>query len=321
MIYRETTLLEPNKEKQHLPGFDDRYHNIVDYILKITKEIWEDRAIWVIYDTYKEDLVVHSGGHDVVGVDAVIKGTLKTLASFPDRKMDGEAVIWSKDNEDIFYSSHRIFSTATNLGSTRFGEATGKKVNFRTIADCVVQHNKIVEEWLVRDNIHLIEQLGFVTKEMAIKDTHYKTKGPVLTTGGHLSEANVDADEPERIVVELINRMFVTGETSEVADFYAEDATVHGIRDIRYQGISEIKGHFDEFFSLLSDIRVFLERVTSNQLRCGHELAARWRILGKYKNGVNVVMPGISHYVIKDGKITEEWIVYDLFDVMCQAHA
>ena len=51
MIYIENDIYTINGEHQDLPGFDDKYVNLVDYILKITDEIWEQRAIWVIYDT------------------------------------------------------------------------------------------------------------------------------------------------------------------------------------------------------------------------------------------------------------------------------
>ena len=75
-----------------------------------------------------------------------------------------------------FYTSHRIASTATNEGDSVFGKATGRKVFFRTIADCKIANNKIYEEWLVRDNLYLIQQLGFDPVEMAKRDYRYKNK-------------------------------------------------------------------------------------------------------------------------------------------------
>ena len=161
MIFQETQIYKIDGEKQELPGFDEKYINIVDYILKITEEIWEKRAVWVIYDTYYEDIPLHVGARTIYGVAPVVNGTINTLHAFPNRKMGGEAVIWSKIDANHFYSSHRIGSTATNTGATEYGPATGKKVFFRTIADCLVTENKIIEEWLVRDNLYLVHQLGF----------------------------------------------------------------------------------------------------------------------------------------------------------------
>ncbi len=50
-----------------------------------------------------------------------------------------------------------------------YGPPTGRKVSYRAIADCHVVENVIVEEWLVRDKLTLIYQLGFDVHEMARK--------------------------------------------------------------------------------------------------------------------------------------------------------
>jgi hypothetical protein len=57
MIHIETSEYHWKGPVQHLPGFDKKYRNIVDYILTITDEIWEQKAISVIHDTYEETLL------------------------------------------------------------------------------------------------------------------------------------------------------------------------------------------------------------------------------------------------------------------------
>ena len=94
MTYIETQKLERDGLKQNLPGFNNKYQNIVDYILKITEDIWKNKEINLIYDTYEKDILIHTGARKINGVEEVINGTVDTLASFPDRKMGGEAVIW-----------------------------------------------------------------------------------------------------------------------------------------------------------------------------------------------------------------------------------
>jgi hypothetical protein len=42
---------EKNYTKQSMDGFGD-YDNIVDYIVKITRQIWKEKDIGLIYDTY-----------------------------------------------------------------------------------------------------------------------------------------------------------------------------------------------------------------------------------------------------------------------------
>lgn len=52
--------LKHTEKKQELPGFDAEYLDIVDYILKITHRIWEEKGIGVIYDTYANNCLVHA---------------------------------------------------------------------------------------------------------------------------------------------------------------------------------------------------------------------------------------------------------------------
>ena len=326
MVYTETKEYKLNGECQELPGFDEKYSNIVDYILKITEEIWENRAVWVIYDTYAEDLIVHTGGLDIKGVDEVVKGTLLTLASFPDRKMLGEIVIWSEECGDAFYSSHRILSHATNSGKTAYGPATGKKIEFRTIADCVIKSNKIIEEWLVRDNLYLIEQLGFDPFEKAKNDDRYKhTRLPELI---HQKLRNIDPESPANLIERLFHRVYDDRVMASMEKFYHTDATIHGIRNKDY-GVLGFGDHLDEILKCFSNEVIFLEHIAVNKKMESYELAARWVMKGEHHqdgffgtaSGKQVVLRGINHYLIEEGKIKEEWMVFDGYDVLCQINS
>ncbi len=82
--YDEYIKLAPKSQK--MEGFDDCYDNFVDYILKITHWIWEERGMGVIYDTYAPSVVMHLGSSNLCGVKDVIANTLGTLHSFPDRR-------------------------------------------------------------------------------------------------------------------------------------------------------------------------------------------------------------------------------------------
>ncbi|MEO9853166.1 MAG: ester cyclase [Reichenbachiella sp.] len=323
MIYTETKEYRLNGENQELPGFDQKYSNIVDYILKITEEIWEQRAIWVIYDTYAKDLVVHAGGLDIQGVEEVVKSTLLTLSSFPDRKMLGEAVIWSEEFGDAFYSSHRILSHATNTGKTAHGTATGKRVEFRTIADCVIKSNMIIEEWLVRDNLHLIEQLGFDPVEEAKKDNRYEAIKPVDVSPSKLGD--LDSESPANLIQQLFQRVYSDRTISDIGAFYHTDAVIHGIRNKDYNA-SNFERHLFEILSCFTKEKVILERITVNKKNGEHELAARWVLKAQHArggffgipSGKQIILRGINHYIVKDSRIIEEWMLFDGYDVLCQ---
>jgi predicted ester cyclase len=151
-----------------MKGFDPRWKDFPDYIIGITKEIWEDRKIATLHHYYSDDIVVRSPASVVVGNRDVIGATMATLAEFPDRTLLGEDVIWSGTPEEGMLSSHRLFSTATHLGDGVYGKATGKKLRYRIIADCHAINNQINDEWLIRDQGAIVRQMGWDPKTFAI---------------------------------------------------------------------------------------------------------------------------------------------------------
>ncbi|MCX7324423.1 MAG: nuclear transport factor 2 family protein, partial [Hyphomicrobiales bacterium] len=150
-----------------IEGFDPRWTDFPDYIIGITKEIWEDRGIATLHHYYAPNLPVRSPGSLVIGNQNVIAATMATLAEFPDRTLLGEDVIWCGDNANGLLSSHRLFSTATHARDGVYGKATGTKLKYRIIADCAARNNQIFDEWLIRDQGAIVRQLGWDPKAYA----------------------------------------------------------------------------------------------------------------------------------------------------------
>lgn len=48
-----------------LRGFSPRFQDIVDYIIKITHEIWEERGIGRLYEYYGTNMRIHTSSGDV----------------------------------------------------------------------------------------------------------------------------------------------------------------------------------------------------------------------------------------------------------------
>jgi len=151
-----------------MKGFSDKFTDFPDYILGITKEIWENRGLSTLNHYYSEDIPVRSPGSIVFGNAGVIGATMATLAEFPDRRLLGEDVIWSGTPEEGMLSSHRILTTATHLGAGIYGKPTGAKLRYRVIADCHAINNQINDEWLIRDQGAVVRQLGWDPKEYAV---------------------------------------------------------------------------------------------------------------------------------------------------------
>ena len=160
-----------------MKGFDPKFKDFPDYIIGITKEIWEDRGIATLHHYYSPDIVVRTPASVVIGNQNVIGATMATLHEFPDRTLLGEDVIWSGTPEEGMLSSHRLLSTATHLGDGAYGKATGKPLVYRILADCHAIENQINDEWLIRDQGAIVRQMGWDPEEFA-RDQIEREGGP-----------------------------------------------------------------------------------------------------------------------------------------------
>ncbi len=79
--------------KTKLVDFDSKYLDYAHYIYTITHNIWEEKGIGVIYDTYSNNVVMHLGNMNLTGIAGVVAGTMATLHGFPDRKLIGQNVV------------------------------------------------------------------------------------------------------------------------------------------------------------------------------------------------------------------------------------
>ena len=76
----------------------------------------------------------------IYGAEPVVKATYATLKEFPDRQLLGEDVIWIGNDDEGYFSSHRIFTRATHANLGVYREPTGKKLSYRDIADLSLIH-------------------------------------------------------------------------------------------------------------------------------------------------------------------------------------
>src|SRR5687768_13020441 len=160
--------LEEGSRRQNLEGFDPVYRDFVDYIVRCTHRIWEEKNVGLCRTHYSDDCELHMMAGPAVGMEVVTQNTIGSLASQPDRVVMAEDVIWSEDAPGEFYSSHRIISRSTHFGDEPLvGAATMRGTGVSTIADCKVVANRIVEEWLARDNSTALWQVGADPKAIA----------------------------------------------------------------------------------------------------------------------------------------------------------
>ena len=187
----DSLLRQPGGERiQPMRGFDDAYSDIIDYIVRITHRIWEEKDIGYIYDSYRHNSHVYDDFGLQYGNEKIVADTAHTINAFPDIRLYADEIIWA-GNEDIgYHTSHRTVITGHNTGYSRFGPPTGRKVTLWCIANCVSLENEIFAEWVTYDTANLVYQLGFDLRELA------RQTGNALADGGSLDPR---FGEPERL--------------------------------------------------------------------------------------------------------------------------
>jgi predicted ester cyclase len=148
-------------------GFEETYVDIIDYIVRITHRIWEEKDIGYIYDTYKHNSRVYDDYGLQYGSDKIVADTIHTINAFPDVRLYADEIVWAGDDEVGFHTSHRTVIIGHNTGYSRYGPPTGKKVVLWCIANCIALENEIFEEWVIYDTASLINQLGFNLRDKA----------------------------------------------------------------------------------------------------------------------------------------------------------
>jgi hypothetical protein len=174
-----------------MKGFSNRWKDFPDYIVGITKEIWEDRGVGTLNHYYAPEIPVRSPMGISVGNQATIAATMATINEFPDRELLGEDVIWSGDDDAGYLSSHRLLTKATHSRDGQFGQVTGRKWVVRVIADCAAKENTIYDEWLVRDYGGIVRQIGMDPREYAAGLIEAEG-GPGSATQVYLPENDID---------------------------------------------------------------------------------------------------------------------------------
>ena len=320
-------------------GFSERYADFPDYILKITRDIWEGRAIGSLRETYAEDILMRFPGGIVRGNRGTMDGTLATLHEFPDRTLLGEDVIWSGNARDGHLSSHRVLSIAHHTGEGQFsallGPPTGKRLRMRAIADCAARNDVIYDEWLIRDTGGVVRQLGGDAATFA-RDLIGLEGGPERCA----RPLTPENDEPGPYVARGNRSEWGERYAAILTDIMADDLDVIGRSYDRACSL-EMPGH--RFGTSWGDAERFWIGLRAAFPRAeftihhsiGREdpmlsprAAIRWSLWGTHSGwgafgpptGAKVHVMGISHAEFGPWGLRREWTIYDEVAIWKQIH-
>ena len=320
-------------------GAYDGESHIADYILGITFEIWEERRVELVHQYYSPDCVVYALDGITRGAQQVVEGTLGTLQSFPGRLLIGENVIWSGGREEGYYSSHRLLSLLMNEGPTLFGPRTGRPARMTNIADCIVENGVITGEWLIRDNLALVEQLGFGVEESARKLSEQRTAEWIdwfhqeharVMGADHRPDAGTQVEprsDPRSFAERAISAVW-RGDEAEVARCYAPYAVLHR-SPVRYvSGQPAICDYFGALGRVFDGLGVCVDHVVAQPFDDnGVNIAARWSVAGTQRRplhgsralGQPLYILGVTHLRCVAGRIVREATIFDELALLSQS--
>jgi hypothetical protein len=327
-------LMDPQGAKsQALLGFDEEFIDIVDYIIRITHRIWEQKNVGLCYQYYADICPVFTLGAYSECVEQVVQNTLKTIAAFPDRSLIGENVIWRENDDGSYYSSHLITSIMTNTGQSEFGQATHKTGRVTTIADCVCFKNRIIKEWLVRDNSFLVKQLGIDLVDASINlasslphkafKPWFESEYARVCATKHREDFVVSQDQwsANGFAQSWIQTIFNQKQFSKLHDYYHIAAQQQWPGGRRSTGLAQISGTLIQWLAQCADAKVTLDHLALVPFEQDCiDIAVRWSLAGTYSpneprlaelKGQAFFVLGASHLRLKNRKIVQEITVFD----------
>jgi predicted ester cyclase len=318
--------------KKNLINENSLDHNeIEDFIYRITEEIWENKKVENIRNYYSSDVIVRSPSITTYDCDTVVQATYKTLEQFPDRQLIGEDVISFGSIKSTYLSSHRILSTGTHLGDGFYGEATGKKVIYRVIADCLVVNDKIVEEWIIRDEASILNQLGFKVSdfvEQRISDGTFKKNDLEFTKNSFVKKnimtecENIYAKTYKNSIINLIEDKF-----SFEKKVYERSAQLYWFGGELINTVENIYEKWNLFLSCFKILKCEVSNsIALDQNNMRPRAAMRWRLICLHNsNGLfglptnkEIEIYGISHAEFGKQGIVREFILIDEISIWKQ---
>jgi ketosteroid isomerase-like protein len=323
-----------------MQGFNPRYRNIVDYIVRITHRIWEEKNIGYIYDTYSHDCRVWDDIGLQYGREKIVADTVHTNNAFPDIRLVADEVIWAGDEEVSFHTSHRTMILGTNTGFSRFGPPTGRPVRLLCIANCVARNNEIYDEHVAYDTAGMIRQLGLDVPETARRIARERPDGPFapnfegaepqMRAGqGKPPAARLPAPQEDMrgFVHGAIHQIWNRRDFSAMDRVYAPDVVFEGSTGRVYRGVGQIRSHVMSMLAMFPNLMMAVEDLYwMGNPEEGYLVSLRWSGVGAHRGhgpygaptGRETHVWGITQWLVKDGRVQKEWTVFNEFGILMQ---
>ena len=325
---------------QSMRGFDDIYTDIVDYIVRCTHRIWDERDVGLIYSHYTHNCVAYTTLGTMYDRETHIRDTIQRLVESPDRRGRAVQVLWRGNDVDGFYTSHMVHSSGRHTEYGQLGKPTGRTFLTRTVADCMIFENRIYKEWIVRDNMGPLIQLGIdphayaldlARKKFELGETVLDISENRRLLGQNPPETDADVsiahDDGEADLLRQLHHIYNKRMFGRIEEIYAPNCQWHGPLMRELYGRAAVLQQTMRLVALIPDGAFVPQHICSiASEEGGVKYAVRWVLDGHHlgygalgpPSGHRLFVMGITHFHIVDGKIVDEWVVYDELSMLVQ---
>ena len=330
-----------SKRRQSMRGFEDTYVDIIDFIVRATHRIWEEKDIGYIYDHYRHNIRVVDDYGLNVGRDLVIANTTQFLNAFPDIRLIADEIIWAGNDEVGFYTSHRTMVIGTNTGYSQFGPPTGRRVKFWLTANCLFIANENYEEWVIYNTSSMLRQMGYDLKQKAREFANARP-GTSLAHGfgepnrllgqhkpPHLPAQATKGFDVDYFLRDTLHYVWNWRMLSKIYKDYSRNFRFFGPTDRQLIGLGDYQSFVLAMLSMFPDLVLEIDDLywMGNDEE-GYVTSTRWHMVGTHRGwgfygpptGRRITIWGITQHLIEGGKILEEWMTFNEFDVMQQIY-
>ena len=329
--------------KQAMRGFEESYQNIIDYIVRITYRIWEEGDYEYIGATYADDSRIYDDYGLQFGSRKIIADTRARTGAFSNIKLIADEIVWAGNDEIGYHTSHRIITRSVNGGDSIYGPAAGKATETLAIANCVAAENVIFLEHVLHDNSGLLLQLGFDLDQTAAKLAARPPSGwprdagtwealrgasapaPPISVAAPVSGFDVDAFARGNFDTLWNRRVF-----DALPRIYDPNCRFYGPRNRAFTGLKTCSEFLSSLLAAFPDLELQVDEVywMGNE-HDGYLSSERWSASATHKGagmygeptGREVQLWGISQHKIIDGRIVNEWLLFNELDLMMQIAA
>jgi len=336
----ETRIPDDFGTKQRMRGFEATYQNIIDYIVRITYRIWEDRDVEYIRETYSENSRIFDDYGLQLGAGKIVEDTYHTTGSFSDIQLIADEIVWAGNDEVGFHTSHRTMIRGTNDADSKYGPATNKTVDVFVIANCVALENKIFLEHVLYNNSSLLLQLGHnldeVVATLAASPPAGWPREPATWDGlrnAASPEKPLSVTSPiagfdvDRFARTTLDKLWNRRDYDALSARYDANFAFVGPTNRAFSGVEPYHEFLSSLGTAFPDLELQVDEVYwMGNDKDGYLTSERWSATGTHSGdglyGAPTNRPvqlwGITQHKIVDGRIVEEWMLFNELDLMMQ---